>query len=55
LPDFLVILWRGDLSDIAGPLIWGPVLVPTSRPYAHSVRRAPMARPCRTRVSLHSR
>src|SRR5262249_23351937 len=24
LPDFLVMVWRGDLSDIAGPLDWGP-------------------------------
>jgi hypothetical protein len=23
LPDFLVIVCRGDLSDIANPLIWG--------------------------------
>jgi hypothetical protein len=23
LPDFLVIVCKGDLSDIANPLIWG--------------------------------
>ena len=28
LPDFLVILCRGDLSDIARPLMWGAWLVP---------------------------
>lgn len=34
LPDFLAMVCRGDLSDIAGPLIWGPVLVPVPQPYA---------------------
>jgi hypothetical protein len=24
LPDFFVMLERGDLSDMAGPSIWGP-------------------------------
>ena len=29
LPDVLVIVCRGDLSDIANPLIWGDWMVPT--------------------------
>ena len=32
-PDFLVMVCRGDLSDIAGPLIMGAWLVPIPRPY----------------------
>lgn len=35
LPDFLVMLCRGDLSAMRAPLMWGPVLVPVTRPYAH--------------------
>jgi hypothetical protein len=34
-PDFLVIVCRGDLSDMSGPFVWGPVLVPMPRPYAY--------------------
>ena len=32
-PDFLAIVCRGDLSDIAGPLIMGAWLVPMPRAY----------------------
>ena len=33
-PDFLLMVCRGDLSDIAGPLMLGAWLVPISRPYS---------------------
>jgi hypothetical protein len=39
LPDFLVIVCRGDLSDITALLIWGPVLVPVHRVYAPGPRQ----------------
>lgn len=34
LPDFLVMVCRGDLSDIATPSLWGPMSVPVDRVYA---------------------
>lgn len=40
LPDFWVIVFRGDLSDITALLKWGPVLVPLHRVYAPSARVA---------------
>src|ERR1700741_63581 len=40
-PDFLVMVFRGDLSDIAALLIWGPELVPVSPVYTPSTRVAP--------------
>jgi hypothetical protein len=40
-PDFLVMVCRGDLSDIAALLIWGPELVPVSLVYTPSTRVAP--------------
>jgi hypothetical protein len=38
-PDFLVMVCRGDLSDIAALLIWGPGLVPVSPVYTPDPRR----------------
>jgi hypothetical protein len=44
LPDFFVILCRGDLSDIIGPfLIWG-LVGPDSLTLRPSVWRAPIAK-----------
>src|SRR5579875_2156240 len=34
LPDFLVVVCRGDLSAIAAPLTWGAWSAPILRPYA---------------------
>jgi len=38
LPDFLVIDCRGDLSDMSGPSISEPCMVPVPQPYASVVR-----------------
>jgi hypothetical protein len=40
-PDFLVMVCRGDLSDIAALLIWGPELVPVSPVYTPLDPRRP--------------